>query len=188
MNELDSFRIYMALKLHFTTKGYDVFESKGRVSNINVTNLEKNKPRFHMLRRVSKRFNTPKELISFFVAQYAYANNSTIYCPMVAEENHEKWIGRKNSITQNIIFQLGGLDLDGIVREDPPEVFKLVMRDTIHIETAVALNKIRPYLQDNYLAFNELAFKIDKLRGFVRFNVEKVIQQLGMENEEATIV
>lgn len=188
MNELDAFRIYMALKLHFSSKSYDVFESKGRVANINVENLEKNKTRFQMLRRVSRQFNTPADLVSYFVAQYAYANNSAIYNPMIAEENHDKWQGRKNSTTQNIIFQLEGFDLDGIVREDPPEIFKLVMRDTIHIETAVALNKIRPYIKDNYLALGEMGFKIDKLRGFVKFDLVRVIQQLGMENEEATFV
>ena len=67
----------MAIKLHFTTDRYDVFEANGKVSGSKET-FEKRNDRF-LFEKIGRKFNEPRQLIEYFVANFAYGNTGVIY-------------------------------------------------------------------------------------------------------------
>jgi hypothetical protein len=186
MNELTALRLYLACKLHFLDKKFDVFANNGRVANVNQTTLQSNKARRAMLNRVMRDHPNPQEMVQFFVAQYAYADNSAIYDSMQSEENYSRWIGRKPSITYQTLELLSDVGYNNLIAGDPPLIFKMIIQDSAWIESAVALNRVKPFLMKHYFAFNDLSGKIVKLGGFVKFDIQKVTQEV--EDEEATVV
>ena len=60
-----TYKYFMAVKLHLTTDRYDVFRSNGRVSGSRST-FDKRNDRF-LFEKVGRKFDNPRNLIEFFV-------------------------------------------------------------------------------------------------------------------------
>lgn len=188
MDRLQVFQYYMAVKLHFTTSKYDIFEHKGRVPNITWDNLSKSAPRLRLIEHLARRFDKPKELIEFLVAQYAYASSeasalSALYDPMSADENYALWCRKKVSMSQLIVDDLYDRDIKAITGGEQPEILSLVAGGTINIETAAALQTLYPYARKDYFVFQYLGVIIEKLGRWVRFDKARVLREIEIPNE-----
>jgi hypothetical protein len=181
------FRLYMATKLHFTTEKYDIHKSLARVGNINQTTFNKNIPRKRMLERTARKFNKIPDVVEFFVSQYAYGDASSAFDPQQAEDNYERWMKNKISMTQLIIDDLYGKDINQFIMGNSPPILSEVAGGRCHIESAVALNRLKPWVGTDYFVFNDLALKIKKLERFVQFNQRKVETELWLHETEASI-
>jgi hypothetical protein len=174
----------MACKLHFTTK-YDLFKNEGRVPGINSDALNKNGARKHLIMRLAESIGSYRELVNYFVASYAYADNGALYNVMEADENYRLWNKNKMSTTQIIVDDLYGLNIKEIIMGDEPTIFRKVVGGEIHIESAVALNQILHFVGEDYFVFSKIANKIVKLDRFVKFDKEKVCTELELNLETA---
>lgn len=187
MDGYKAWKLYMAVKLHFTTQKYNVFNNRGHVKGARDTFYNRN-DRF-IFERLARKFTTERDLIQYFVANFAYDNGEVVYEQADGETNLTKWNKRKQSISQvfendlhSIILHLEKNSLtekhlyesSGI-----PEIFKLYLGGYVTIETMVILDHYANYLANNSqinLLLGEEYLRIEKCKGFIKFDKDKLLQ------------
>jgi len=182
-------KLYMAVKLHFTTNKYNVFNNRGHVKGARDTFYSRN-DRF-IFEKLSQKFPSERDVIQYFVANFAYGNNEVVYEPGEGERNLSIWNKRKESISQvfesdlhDILLHLEKEKLcsqhlyDGTTG-NMPELFKLYLGGYVTIETMVILEQFVNYLASIPLHLNlllgEECRRIDKCKGFVKFDRERLL-------------
>jgi hypothetical protein len=193
-----AWKLYMAVKLHFTTNKYNVFNNRGHVKGARETFYSRN-DRF-IFERLSRKFATEQEIIQYYVANFAYGNESVVYADSESESNLVTWNKRKQSISQVFENDLHSLvlhlekeriDKQELFRfngSDLPIIFKLFLGGYITIETMVILDKFTGYLarwQENInLLLEDEWRRIEKCKGFVKFDSERLLQVYENFNQE----
>ena len=198
MDGFKAYKYYMAVKLHFTTDKYDVFETKGQVKGTREVFNARND--HYIFEKLARKFDKDFDIIQYFVANFAYGNDSAVYSDSEATENWITWQKRKQSLTQTFKHDIEYMVLQ-VEKENlsPEEVFKFVQGDhpkllkwflggKICIETMCILDTFENYLQDwksnaNLLLEDECR-RIIKCKGFVKFDKDKLTpihQQLTEE-------
>lgn len=189
MDGYKAWKLYMAVKLHFTTNKYNVFNNRGHVKGARDTFYNRN-DRF-IFERLSRKYATERDLIQFYVANFAYNNPEVVYSQSDGETNLVTWNKRKQSISQvfendlhNIILHLEKEGLtekclyDFIGGNSMPELLKLFLGGFVTIETMVILDSFESYIakwSDKLnLLFDEECRRIDKCKGFVKFDKERL--------------
>lgn len=198
MDGFKAYKYYMAVKLHFTTDKYDVFETKGQVKGTRDVFQARNDR--YLFDKIGRKFDKDFDLIQYFVANFAYGNTSAVYNDSEAVENWVTWQKRKQSLTQTfrndidyIILQVEKENLSPeevfkFVQGDHPKLLKWFLGGKICIETMCILDHFENYLQDwksnANLLLEEECRRIIKCKGFVKFDTEKLTpihQQLTEE-------
>lgn len=77
MTGYETFEIYQALKLHFTSDSYDFFKYNGK-TNVSVTAFENRKDKYHFY-KLSRKCTNKDDLINFIVANFV--------------EDEKSWVG-----------------------------------------------------------------------------------------------
>ena len=185
---IDAYSVYkyfMAIKLHFTTDRYDVFKANGRVSGTLAT-FEKRNDRF-LFEKIGRKFNSPRELIDYLVANFAYGNTNVIYSSE-SNEYYDIWIKRKESRTHLFKQQMSDiynhLEQNKMKYEDlfciddnVPELLKLHVGGYVHIETVAILDNFESFLPKweplVMLWGNQLRI-MNKIKEFVRYDKNKI--------------
>ena len=185
---IDGFRTYkffMAIKLHFTTDRYDVFESDGRVSG-SLTTFEKRNDKF-LFEKIGRKFNEPRQLIEYFVANFAYGNTGVIYSSE-SDQYYDTWISRKESRSHLFKQQLNEigrhleqseLGYKSLFRIDNnvPELLKLYVGGHVHLETVVLLDEFENFLPSwrSIGRYWDCELRIlNKIKKFVKYDSNKV--------------
>jgi len=190
-----AWKLYMAVKLHFTTNKYNVFNNNGHVKGARDTFYARN-DRF-IFEKLARKFATERDLIQYYVANFAYGNPEVVYEPSVGETNLMTWNKRKQSISQvfendmhNILLHLekNHLTENHLYEGNPPELFKLYLGGYVTVETMVILNSFNDYLarimsQLNLLWAEECRI-IDKCKGFIKFDRDRLLQVYGEFKQE----
>lgn len=97
MDAFTAFKLYTAVKLHFTTSYYDVFKTKGAVKVKMETFVARNDA--SLFRRLGEMFVYKSELIEFLVANFAVGNDNLIYDFPTANLNYNNWIANKQRLS-----------------------------------------------------------------------------------------
>ena len=185
---IDSFQTYkyfMAIKLHLTTDRYDVFKSEGRVSGTRVT-FEKRNDRF-LFEKLGRKFSTPRELIEYFVANIAYGNKHVIYSNE-SDEYYDTWVKRKESRTYIFKQQLqyikdylqdSNLKLEDLfdIHNNIPELLKLYVGGHIHLETMIIINDMENFLpkwKPLVMLWGDQLRILNKTKNFVKYDKDKI--------------
>jgi hypothetical protein len=179
MDGFTAFRLYFSLKLHFSSPSYDVFETRGYTKGISEATFEKRKDSkwFSFL---GSKFSDKRDFVQYVVACIAYGEDRDIYDLQTANDHYERWTKNKQMTTQLIVDDLDKVtDLDRLLTGLPPPILNKVIAGKINIETAVAINQVRPFTSDvlfgkENLIFGKVALKIKKLDRFVKYNTEKI--------------
>lgn len=175
----------MAIKLHFTSEKYDVFEMNGRVSGSRTT-FERRNDRF-LFEKLANKFKTDHEYIQFLVANFAYGNKNVVYSSE-SDEYYEKWIKNKESRTKQFQTDLykiiNHLEMNRIeptelysVDSGMPELLKLYLGNHVCIETMVILQDFEDYLhkwEPLIMLWHDSFLTIRKCTGFVKYDKIKV--------------
>ena len=186
MDGFKAYKYFMAVRLHFTSDKYDVFEHNGRVSGSRMV-FEKRNDR-GLFEKLAQRFDSDRELIQFFVSNFAYGNTGVVY----STESHElyaKWQSRKESMTR--VFDLDLITLGRFLEsqgkpfeylfdtEDcSPPLLNLYLSKSITLETMSIINDIDPYLDrwESLVMLWKDEFRIiRKVKRFIKYN-DNVIQ------------
>lgn len=192
MDGFKAYRYYLAIKLHFTTEKFNVFENRGNVKGSREAFTARNDR--YIFEKLARRYNTDRDIIQFFVANFAYGNESAIYEGQEADSNLLEWNKRKQSITKNFIDDLAALLTHVEINKLPtssifdfnfneyPAALKLYLGGKISIETLVIINELDHVVEhwlDNptvqHIWANEL-LRIKKLTGFVKYDKIKLGQ------------
>lgn len=181
------YKYYMSLKLHFTKDKYNVFETRGHVKGSEQTFLARN-DRF-LFERIARKYESDREVIQFFVANFAYGNDAAVYDMEEAHNNYVQWQKSKQSMTKvfsddlaKILLQcekdkLNSQDVFEFVSGKFPLLLKMYIGKQISIQTMFILNKLDEYLKRWYnhsmLLWEDEARRIEKCDGFIKFDHEK---------------
>jgi len=190
MDGFKAYRYYLALKLHFTSDKFNVFENRGNVKGSREA-FEARNDRY-IFEKLARKIGNDRDIIQFFVANFAYGNESAIYAGQEADDNLAEWNKRKQSITKIFIDDLASLLTYVEINKLPtssifdfnfneyPAALKLFLGGKISIETLVIVNELDHIVEhwlDNssvqHIWSNEL-LRIKKLVGFVKYDKEKL--------------
>lgn len=185
ISDYEAYKLYMAVKLHFTTS-YDVFEYNGRV-NCPVATFNKRHDK-KLFARLAERFNKPKDIIEYYVSNFAYGNKNVIYSMDEAEGNYETWLKRKESInyefSKQMNFLLRYLEDNGKtyqqlfdIETGVPELLNLYLIGDIHLETLVIIDEYENFLptwEPLVLIWGDQLQILNKVKRFVRFDKDKL--------------
>ena len=190
MDGFKAYRYYLALKLHFTSDKFNVFENRGNVKGSREAFNARNDR--YIFEKLARKIGNDRDIIQFFVANFAYGNESAIYAGQEADDNLAEWNRRKQSITKIFIDDLASLLTYVEINKLPtssifdfnfneyPAALKLFLGGKISIETLVIVNELDHIVEhwlDNstvqHIWSGEL-LRIKKLIGFVKYDKEKL--------------
>ena len=196
MEGFKAYKYFMAIKLHFTTEKYDVFETNGRVSGSRAT-FEKRNDRF-LFEKLGSRFNSDKDCIQFLVANFAYGNKNVVYS-QESDDYFQTWNKRKESRTRMFEVDLQTLesyieknhkefkDLYSIETGVPP-LLNLYVGGHITLETMVILQDFDDYLskwEPLIMLWHDHFLTIRKVKRFVKYDATKL--KLIYDNFKRTV-
>lgn len=191
MNGFKAYKYYMAVKLHFTSDKFNVFDNGGRVKG-SIEAFKKRADRFHFDHLATKIPND-REMIQFYVANFAYGFNEPVWSQEEAQKNYKTWIKRKESLAYYFKRDLDTIVLHGEKENlayadiflwndngSHPEIMKLYIGGFITIETMSILNDFQKYLNHwkkestLQLLWSSEMRRIEKLKGFTKYNPDKL--------------
>ena len=190
-----TYKYFMAIKLHFTTDRYDVFQANGKVSGSRAA-FENRNDRF-LFDKIGRKFDQPRDLIDYFVANFAYGNKSVIYSSE-STDYHEVWTKRKESRTHMFKTQMfdiqrhlekNNLKYEDLFRIDNnvPELLSLYVGGHVHLETMVILDEFENFLpqwEPLVMLWGDQLRIINKTKKFVKFDKTK-IQSIYQQYKES---
>jgi hypothetical protein len=188
----------MAVKLHFTTNKFNVFNNRGHVKGARETFYSRN-DRF-IFERLSRKFVNEKDIIQYFVANFAYGNDAVVYSDNESDSNLTLWMKRKQSISQvfendlhTIVLHiekenLSKANIFNFNGSNLPEILKLFLGGYVAIETMVILDSFTNYLatwcNNLNLLWEEDCRRIEKCKGFVKFDLDRLTNVYNKFNQE----
>ena len=201
MDGFKAYRYYMAIKLHFTNDEFNVFENRGRVKGTRETFNARN-DRF-IFEKLANKYPTDKDIIQFFVANFAYKSDTAIYEGKEAEDNLVLWTKRKQSITQVFIDDLATIITHIETNNDKTPIFffdrgeyplllKMYLGGKITIETLKIIDDCHPFVETwaNHpiakFMHGDDFLRIKKLTGFVKYDKIKLHNIFRAFLEEVT--
>jgi hypothetical protein len=184
MDGFKAYKYYIAVKLHFTTNSFDVFVNPNVKGSRDVFESRNDRRIFENLAR---RFDKDFDLIQFYVANFAYGHDATVYSLGESDRNLTLWQKRKQSITQvfqadcnTIILHMEKTKLKSVdlFEAKIPELLKLFLGGHISIESMCILEKLYGYL-DSWKANTNLLWeqeyrRICKCGAFVKYDPTKI--------------
>lgn len=202
MDGFKAYRYYLAIKLHFTTEKFNVFENRGNVKGTREAFNARNDR--YIFEKLANKYSEDREIIQFFVANFAYGNETAIYAGQEAEDNLTEWTKRKQSITQKFIDDLAIILTHIEVNKLPtasifnfidsayPVILELFIGGKISIETLRIIDDIYPIIEKwqetNSIKYiwNQEMLRIKKLTGFVKYDrikIDKIFNHFLQEIE-----
>lgn len=203
MDGFKAYKYYMAIKLHFTTEKYNVFESRGHVKGTRDAFNSRNDR--YIFEKLAQKYSNDKDMIQFFVSNFAYGNDTAIYGNGEAEELFSQWQMKKQSITKVVIDDLTNLmnmcdvhkfNTDGIFKNldgDLPVLTSMYLSGRISIETLRIIDDIEPFIEswENdstiKIVMGDRLLRVKKLKGFVKYDVEKLTKIFNHFKEELSL-
>jgi hypothetical protein len=200
MDGFRAYRFYLALKLHFTTEKYNVFESKGAVKT-NKSKFELRNDRF-IFDKIAKKFSSEKELIQFMASNFIYGNQNFVYSGPESDDNYIEWQRRKQSITkilsddcQKILTEAekqnySAYDIFYCTKNVAPYIIYMYAAKQICIESVCILDEALHFTQEwnsstaVMLLLGDEVRRIQKSKGFIKYDVSKtagIINNLQQE-------
>jgi hypothetical protein len=190
----------MAVKLHYTKDGFDVFKNRGNVKGTREAFNARNDR--YMFDKIARRFPVDRELIQYYVSNFAYGNDAAVYSHEEAESNFLEWNRRKQSITKvfsddctRIVMdahknKLNEQSVFNLTNKNYSSILKLFLGGQITLETVRIIDDLNPMVEkwkDNssllLLWENEIR-RIEKSKGFVKYDTDKVTKVFNSFKEE----
>ncbi len=170
INEVKTFELYRVLKVHFTSRKFDVLKSK-TIHRIDYAKELENRNDRLLFKNLSKLCDSPKEMASILVSNFAYGNMYPLENLEKTNENYKTWLKVKNSL--GYTFQSDLLNLDKNYLDDSFEKF---LRKKISFETICLINHFEKFTITNNLSpiWDGEGLRIEKAIGFIRFKETKV--------------
>jgi len=188
MDEYSVYKMYLALKLHFTTDQYDVIKQKGRIRASRQA-FAKRKDIFS-IRKVSKTYSD-EEVANFLVANFTSGDRWGGLFDAEANERYTEWQKKVQSLSYVFSNDLDALleeleaenktfdDAFTIAKTQHPYIIKAFLRKTITLETLVILEKINPFLDkfdtdlSTDIMWPDISRLIRKYKPFLQIDKEK---------------
>ena len=180
MNEFDACQLYMALKLHFTTK-YDYFKYNGK-TKLTIAQFNKRKDKYQFVRLARKYTN--EEFVEYCCANLIrgkqwigdFSKDNLLEHQKVIqslEYNYKNDLEKLLTNAENfdILFECG--------QGSHPRLLKQYLGKKISLETMVILNKVLQYkthwdkaIKETYI-WPDISKRLEKYSPFVKIDVRQ---------------
>jgi len=183
MKAFDTYQVYTAIKLHFSSSRYNYFEFAGK-TKVSVEKFLQRNDRY-FFEKISSKYNTncvKEYFVSNFIA------NSNLWIGSMSDTNYVEWQKKMQSISY--LFKN---DLEKILLEVPnineafkckknqhSLIIKMFMGRHLMLETLVILNRLTNFvnrydiiLKDDCI-WNEISLLIKKYDPFLNFNMKSL--------------
>jgi len=183
----DVYKIYLAVKLHFTSKNYDYYKYEGKV-NCKLETFTKRNDRY-FFHKLSKKYGQ-NEILDFFVANFATDDKKWIG-NLLQNDGKDVYLDFKKRkeaftyhfrndlvrinndfISNNLSFNDGFLCSNG----QHPRLLRLLIQKKLSIQTAVVLDKILSFSKNWDKQINEkvvwtkISSTIARVKPFIKYN------------------
>lgn len=176
----EAYKLYLALRLHFTTDRYNISETKGRV-RVNITSLNNNQRLRFFLDKYRKKYPNKTDFVLFLVANFVYGDQwASVYEGDSVVENYQRLAGNHAKLSYQFREDLKNLLKTGY---DHPSKFlegttlqRLYYSKHISLESVVILDKLYN-ITDHALndpLWNAFARSIKKYSPFLKTDREKL--------------
>lgn len=188
MSEFEVYKMYLALKLHFTTDKYDVIKQQGRVKASRTAFLKRTD--LYSIKKISKSYSD-EEVANFLVANFTSGDRWGGVFDSEAGDRYLEWKKRIESLSYIFEKDLSDLSLNLeenslkfedcfiVEKNKHPYIIKAFLRKTITLETLVILESISPYLDkfdkeiDDNIIWPDISRMIKKYKPFLKFDRKK---------------
>lgn len=184
MDALSTYKVYLALKNHFTSDTYDYF--KYRTVKLNSGTFERRKDKYFFVKLGKNRGNY---LEDFLVANFVI--NPKVWVGELVSDQcdsiYKSWQKKQQSMSyifENEIQFMEGIsekafnDLLKVNSGEHPEIIRMYLQNDISLETLIILNEVLTFLPryDKILSdplYNEVSRLCKKYRPFMDINTSK---------------
>lgn len=176
MTAFESYKMYVALKLHFTTDSYDYFKFRGG-TKVTEANFEKRKDRYFFKKLTNRKKDA--EMLPYFVANFV-ADPAGWIGNMVrndGDDHYRAWKKRFESLhygfSEDIDFLLQQVtEFDQLfkVTETHPPLLKFLLGKKISMETFVILNQILDFIPQFDKSIRETIVWKDVRRTVIKYS------------------
>jgi len=189
MNEttgFEAYKLYSALKLHFTSTSYDFIKYGGK-TNVSQDSFLRNKSKYSFY-KLSRKYSM-EELKNFYIANFVYGDSSWVgeMTGPNGEEVYKKWQKINQSLTYRFENDLGNMlnELDYAdemlkpINGQHPYLLREVMSGSIAVETLVILNDIMNFfpIWDKKISDDVIwpnwKMKVEKYTPFIQYDKVK---------------
>ena len=184
MDPFDVYKIYLALKLHFTTESYDITKHKYAAKGKKETFLKRKD--LTVLRKLARDFRR-QEIIDILVANFVSGDRWGGMFDVEAMETYKKWKANKERLSYTFEQDLNSIQLrmekdnieDATVDDQHPLILKLLLGKQIALETVVILNKAVNFIDDynDDLILKDTCLLVRKYSPFVVKNTKTLIEE-----------
>jgi hypothetical protein len=177
----DVYVLYISMKIHFTSKGFDFFKSTYiPASSKGVYEKRKDKYFFKVLSGQTRKF-----YIDYFVSNFIQNKKFWIGDIEIGEKNYKKYLAKKDSLSYTFKSELKNLKKNlgenvEVKNDELPHLIKLYYEDKLSLDSLVMIIdflKIHEFLDekltDNVL-WENLSFLIRKYKRFFSYDVTKM--------------
>jgi hypothetical protein len=188
MDEFSVYKMYIALKLHFTTDKYDVVKQRGKVKASRQAFAKRTD--LFSIRKISKTYSD-EEVANFLVANFVSGDRWGGMFDIDAGERYQLWKKKIESLSYNFSQELDALieemedknlklsDIFSVQSGQHPYIIKAFLRKTISIETLVILEKLNKYVEvfdkeiTDTVVWPDISRLIKKYKPFLSIDTEK---------------
>jgi len=175
MDPFDVYKIYLALKLHFTTESYDITKHKFAAKGKKETFLKRKD--LIVLRKLARDFDR-QTIIDILVANFVTGDRWGGMFDTEAMKTYEKWKARQQSMGYTFEQDLNTIQTrmeiqnveDATVDTQHPLILKMLLGRQITLETVVILNKKLNFCNDykDDLILKDTCLLINKYSPFMK--------------------
>jgi hypothetical protein len=183
MSPFESYKMFLAIKMHFTTPGYDYIKYQGKVG-AKIESFERRRDKFQFAKLAKK-----KDPLYFLVSNFVYDSPTWIGDLLTeeAENNFAEWQKKQQSLTYILTNEINMLDDDFVsyfkVKDGQhPLLLNMYKQKKLSIETLIVLNDILTFFPiwdkklNDTIIWPSIRDKCLKYRQFIHYDKAKLKQ------------
>lgn len=178
----EAYKLYVAIKNHFTNPTYDFFKYNGR-TKASFKTFEKRNDKYFFYKLADR-----KDKLEYLVANFVSGADNWVgdlVNNAEGEKRYRRLVGYRDSLTYQFTSDLGKLlehfDSNFIVtnRQHPPLLIKY-LRGEVQLETMVILDSLIGYTKhwnkkiEDPVVWPQISLKIKKFKPFLSFDQDKL--------------
>ena len=174
MEPFDVYKIYLSLKLHFTTDSYDITKHKYAAKGRKETFLKRKD--LMVIRKLARDFSR-EEIINILIANFVSGDKWGGMFDAEAMERYKHWKANKEKLNYTFEQDLHSIQLrmekDNILdatQGDHPLILKMLLGKQVTIETVVILNRLLNFIDDysDDMILGDTCLLVSKYSPFVK--------------------